>query len=114
MSGMMLRRKILPATDIVPPVSNPGSRRIEPGRNLSPQRIPGGIDIRRPEDRAVVLGAGIRIPREDQCPMIHIAPETIVKSRGVKEGIDVVVPGARTDGKVTAIGRQVGFGFIRP
>src|ERR1700691_6527515 len=46
--------------------------------------------------------------------MIDIAAETLIKSRSMKERIDIEVASARTDRKVTAVGWQVGLGFIRP
>src|SRR5277367_1119485 len=46
--------------------------------------------------------------------MIDVAAEALVKGRGMKERINIVVAGAWTDGKVTAVGGQVGLGFIRP
>src|ERR1700728_2838153 len=46
--------------------------------------------------------------------MIDVAAEALVKGRGMEEWVNVVVAGAWTDGKVTAVGGQVGLGFIRP
>src|SRR5580704_4156276 len=46
--------------------------------------------------------------------MIHISAEAIINRRGMEERVDIVIAGPGTDGEVSAIRRQVGFGFVRP
>ena len=95
-------------------ISNAGSRYIEPGGNLAAERIPGGKNIRRPEDGPIVLRAEIGIARQDERTMGNIAAETVIEGRGMKQRIDIVIACAWSDGKIRTVGRQVGFGFIRP
>ncbi len=66
MRRMMLGRQILPAAGVVRPVGNARSREIEAGGNLAPVGVPCGIDVRRPDDRAVALHAEVRIARKNQ------------------------------------------------
>ncbi len=114
MRRMMHLRQILPTPDIISPISNPRSRNIQPGRNLPPQRIPIGINIRRPENRPIMLCPGIRVPGKNQRPVRNIPPETVIDRRRMKQRINIVIPRTRSNRKVTAIGWKIRLRLIRP
>ena len=95
MRRMMHRRQILPTANVIPPISNPRSRNIQPGRNLPPQRIPVGINIRRPENRAVMLRPRDTRRATESAPVRNIPPETVIERRGMKQRINIEVLRAR-------------------
>src|SRR5580693_9440616 len=111
----MFGRQILNAAGIVGPVGHPGSREIQAGGYLPLERVPGGIDVRGPENCSVPLRARVGVPREDQrAPLRLVLAKAVVKRRRVKERIDVVELRTRTNLEIRAVGRYVGFGLVGP
>ena len=80
MRRMVLRGQILPAAGVVGPVGDARGREVEAGGNLALQRVPGGIDVGRPEDGSVALRAQVGVAREDQrAPFRLVLAEAVVE-----------------------------------
>src|SRR5579884_2214826 len=114
MLRVMHLRQRLPSACIVAPVGQARRSKIEGGWNLAFECIPGGRDVRRPEDGAIALRPQVSIAREHQGAMLGVSAEAIIDSSRVKERINIEILCAGTNVQVAAIWRQVGFGFIGP
>src|ERR1039458_10048357 len=114
MLRMMLGGQILPAANVVGPVSETGRGKVEAGRNLALQRVPSRINVRRPEQRSVALRAQVSVARKNERALLHVAPEAVINRRRMKQRVDIEVARARSYVEVAAVRRQVGFGLIHP
>src|ERR1039457_5846867 len=114
MLRMMVGGQILPAANVVGPVSETGRGKVQPGRNLALQRVPSRINVRRPEQRSVGLPAQKSVPRKKGRALLHVAPEAVINRRRMKQRVDIEVARARSYVEVAAVGWQVGFGLIHP
>jgi hypothetical protein len=98
MSRMVLGGQILPAPGVVGPVRQAGGREVQAGGNLPLERIPGGVNVRRPEDGSIALRACVRVAGENQRPAIGLVfAESVIERGGVEERVDVEELRAGTD-----------------
>src|ERR1022692_606429 len=104
MRRMMLGGQILPAANVVGPVSEAGRGNVQPGRYLALQRVPSRINVRRPEQRSVALRAQVSVARKNERALLHVAPEAVINRRRMKQRVDIEVARARSDVKVAAVG----------
>src|ERR1035438_4754031 len=102
---MMLVGQILPAANVVSPVSQARRSKVQPGGNLALQRVPGRINVRRPEHSSVALRAQVSVAGKNQRPRLHIAPEALINRGSVKQRVDIKVARARSDVEVAAVRR---------
>jgi hypothetical protein len=112
---VVLGGQVLPAAGVVGPVSQPGGREIEAGGYLALERVPGGIDVRGPEDGPVPLRAEVGGAGEDQrAPLRLVLAEAVVERRSVKKRINVEKLRAGTDVEISTVGGQVGLRLVGP
>ena len=112
---MVLSGQILPSAGVVGPVGQPRSRKIQAGGNLPLERVPGGIDVGRPEDRTVPLRACIGVARQDQRPPLRLVlAEAVIERPCVEEWVDIEKLCAGTDVQVGAVRGQIRLGFVGP
>src|SRR6478609_2618066 len=98
MGGMMDGRQILPSTGVVGPVGNAGCCEVEASGNLASVCVPCGIDVGRPDDRAVALHSEIGIAREyERAFRGFIFAKAFIERLGMKQRVNVVVLGTGAD-----------------
>ena len=105
----------LPAADVAAPIGHAACGETEPGRHLPLQRLPGRLDVRRPEQPAVALCAQIGGARQDQ--VAHggaILRRPVRHAHRVEQREDVVITVARADRIEAAVGHQIGLGLVEP
>src|SRR5207245_8869591 len=107
--------------------------KVQAGRYLAVQRIPGGSDVRRAESSAIPLCTQVGGAGQDQRAVRHVAPEALVKRRGMRQRIDIIQTGPgrtlcsplrsielersiahQTRSVKEAVGYQVRLGFRTP
>src|SRR5439155_25638943 len=58
------------AADVGSPIRDPTQPGVDGDRNMRAQRLPGGIDVARPEEGAVTLHARVPVAVERERPLI--------------------------------------------
>ena len=114
MRWSMRAGEVLIPTRIRAPVGHAAAYEIQACRDGAAQHVPRGLNVGRPENRAVPLCAQICVTGKNQCPLLQIATVAVIDRSGMEERVGVVKLGAWPNVEVAALWRQVGLGLVCP